>query len=116
MVHFASVDALHGELKPQDAYATSKAAIIRFSKSIAIQFAADGIRSNTILPGQVLSPMQDRWRGKPDLQAKAAAVVPLGRLGSTQDQSNACLFLLSDKASYITGAELVVDGGVTAKA
>ena len=116
MVHFASVDALHGELKPQDAYATSKAAIIRFSKSIAIQFAADGIRSNTILPGQVLSPMQDRWKDKPDLQAKAAEVVPLGRLGSTQDQSNACLFLLSDKASYITGTELIVDGGITAKA
>ena len=116
MVHFASVDALHGELKPQDAYATSKAAIIRFSKSVAIQFAAHGIRSNTILPGPVLSPMQGRWQGKPDLQTKAAEAIPLGRLGSTQDQSNACLFLLSDRASFITGTELVVDGGVTAQA
>ncbi|MDH3688679.1 MAG: SDR family oxidoreductase, partial [Gammaproteobacteria bacterium] len=115
MVHIASVDALRADLKPQDAYATSKAAIIRFSKSIAIQCAADGIRSNAILPGPVLSPMQQRWQGKADVQASVAQNIPLGRLGTTQDQSNACLFLLSDKASFITGTELVVDGGVTAQ-
>ena len=115
MVHFASIDALRGEVKAQDAYATSKAAIIRLSKSIAIQFAADGIRSNTILPGPVLSPMQERWRGRLDVQAEVARGIPLGRLGTTQDQSNACLFLLSDKASFITGTELIVDGGLTAQ-
>ena len=115
MVHFASIDALRGEINPQDAYAVSKAAVIRFSKSVAVQFAADGIRSNVILPGPVLSPMQDRWRGKEDVQAEVAAGIPLGRLGTTQDQSDACLFLLSDKASFITGTELVVDGGITAR-
>lgn len=115
MVHFASIDALRGELKPQDAYAISKAAVIRFSKSIAVQFAADRIRSNVILPGPVLSPMQERWQGKPDVQAAVANSIPLGRIGTTQDQANACLFLLSDKASFITGTELVVDGGVTAQ-
>jgi len=115
MVHFASIDALRGEINPQDAYAVSKAAVIRFSKSVAIQFAADRIRSNVILPGPVLSPMQDRWRGKEDVQAEVAAGIPLGRLGTTQDQSDACLFLLSDKASFITGTELVVDGGITAR-
>lgn len=115
MVHFASIDALHGETEPQDAYATSKAAVIRLSKSIAIQFATDGIRSNTILPGPVLSPMQDRWRDQPDAQAAVAKGIPLGRLATTQDQANACLFLLSDKASFVTGIELVVDGGLTAQ-
>lgn len=115
LVHFASIDALRAERKPQDAYATSKAAVIRLSKSIAIQFAADHIRSNTILPGPVLSPMQDRWRDKPDLQAAVAEAIPLGRLGTTQDQANACLFLLSDEASFITGSELIVDGGLTAQ-
>lgn len=114
MVHIASIDALRGDPKPQDAYAISKAAVIRFSKSIAVQFAADRIRSNVILPGPVLSPMQERWQGKPDAQAEVANSIPLGRLGTTQDQANACLFLLSDKASFITGAELVVDGGVSA--
>lgn len=115
MVHIASVDALRGDPKPQDAYATSKAAIIRFSKSIAVQFAADGIRSNVIVPGPVMSPMQERWQGKPDVQAEVARSIPLGRIGTTQDQADACLFLLSDKASFITGTELIVDGGVTAR-
>jgi 3-oxoacyl-[acyl-carrier protein] reductase len=115
MVHFSSIDALRGDDKPQDAYGAAKAAIIRLSKSIAIQFAADGIRSNVILPGPVLSPMQERWQGKPELQAQVAAHVPLGRLGTPQDQANACLFLLSDQAAFITGTELIVDGGVTAR-
>ena len=115
MVHVSSIDALVGDDRPQDAYGAAKAAIIRLSKSIAIQFAAHGIRSNTLLPGPVLSPMQERWDGKPDVQAQVAAHVPLGRIGTTQDQANACLFLLSDKASFITGTELIVDGGVTAQ-
>jgi NAD(P)-dependent dehydrogenase (short-subunit alcohol dehydrogenase family) len=114
MVHLASVDALRGDDKPQDAYGAAKAAVIRLSKSIAIQFAANNIRSNTILPGAVMSPMQARWEGKDDVQAEVASHVPLGRIGATQDITNACLFLLSDKASYITGTELIVDGGVTA--
>ena len=114
MVHFSSIDALVGDPQPQDAYGASKAAVIRLSKSIAIQFARDNIRSNVILPGPVLSPMQKRWEGREDLQADVARGIPLGRIGTTQDQSNACLFLLSDKASFITGTELVVDGGLTA--
>ena len=114
MVHFSSIDALSGDPKPQDAYGVSKAGVIRLSKAIAVQFAKDKIRSNVILPGPVLSPMQARWRDKPDVQAQVASHIPLGRLGTTQDQADACLFLLSDKASFITGTELIVDGGVTA--
>lgn len=111
MVHFSSTQALRGDIAAQDAYGASKGAILSLSKSIAIQFAGDGIRSNAILPGATLSPMQERWRGK---EAEVGAGIPLGRVGTTQDQANACLFLLSDKASFITGAELVVDGGTTA--
>ncbi|MEX2650813.1 MAG: SDR family oxidoreductase [Alphaproteobacteria bacterium] len=114
MVHFSSVQALRGDTKAQDAYGASKGAILSLSKSIAIQFAKDGIRSNAILPGATLSPMQARWQGKTELQAQIATTIPVGRIGTTQDQANAALFLLSDKASYITGTELIVDGGVTA--
>ncbi len=114
MVHIASVDGLRGDGKPQDAYGASKAAVIRLSKSLAIQFAGDGIRSNSILPGPVMSPLQERWQGKDDVLAEIAASVPIGRIGATQDISDACLFLLSDKASFITGTELIVDGGCTA--
>jgi NAD(P)-dependent dehydrogenase (short-subunit alcohol dehydrogenase family) len=115
MVHISSLDALRGDDKPQDAYGASKAAVIRLSKSIAIQFARQGIRSNTILPGPVVSPMQERWEGKDDVLAAIADHVPLGRIGATQDIADACLFLLSDKASFITGTELLVDGGCAAK-
>ncbi len=115
MVHISSLDALRGDDKPQDAYGASKAAVIRLSKSIAIQFARQGIRSNTILPGPVVSPMQARWEGKVDMLAAIADHVPLGRIGGTQDIADACLFLLSDKASFITGTELLVDGGCAAK-
>jgi 3-oxoacyl-[acyl-carrier protein] reductase len=115
MVHISSIQCLRGDDKPQDAYQASKAGMLALSKSLAIQFAADRIRSNCILPGPVESPMQDRWRENPSQKNAVAGAVPLGRVGTTQDMSDAVLFLLSDKASYITGTELIVDGGLTAR-
>ena len=111
MVHFSSTQALRGDAAAQDAYGASKGAVLALSKSIAIQFAGAGIRSNAILPGATFSPMQERWIGR---EEEIGASIPIGRLGTTQDQANACLFLLSDKASFITGSELIVDGGATA--
>jgi NAD(P)-dependent dehydrogenase (short-subunit alcohol dehydrogenase family) len=84
------------------------------SKSISIQFARDRIRSNVILPSATESPMQARWNEDPELKRATAAGVPLGRVGTSEDMAGACLFLLSDRASFITGTELVVDGGRTA--
>jgi len=115
MVHFSSIQCLRGDDRPQDAYQAAKAAIIAMSKSIAIQFAADRIRSNVIVPGPTETPMQDRWRADPALKQATAAHVPLGRVGTAQDMADACLFLLSDKAGFITGTELLVDGGLMAK-
>ena len=111
MVHFSSTQCLRGDDKPQDAYQCSKAALLALSKSIAIQFARDRIRSNVILPSATESPMQERWEQDPELKRRTAAGVPLGRVGSVEDMAGACLFLLSDQASFITGTELVVDGG-----
>ena len=115
MVHFSSIDALRGDDRPQDAYGASKAAVIRLSRSVAIQFARDGIRSNAILPGPVHTPMQARWDADAASVERLAKVVPLGRIGRVEDMVRACLFLLSDEASFITGTELVVDGGLTAR-
>jgi len=115
LVHIASIDALRGDEQPQDAYGASKAGVIRLSKSLAIQFAKNGIRSNTILPGPILSPLQSRWEKDPASFSAVEQHVPLGRVGQTQDIANACLFLLSDEASFITGTELAVDGGCLAK-
>jgi NAD(P)-dependent dehydrogenase (short-subunit alcohol dehydrogenase family) len=111
MVHFSSTQCLRGDDKPQDAYQVAKAGILALSKSIAIQFAAQKIRSNVILPSATESPMQARWEQDPQLKGATAAGVPLGRVGTTEDMANACLFLLSDAASFITGTELLVDGG-----
>jgi NAD(P)-dependent dehydrogenase (short-subunit alcohol dehydrogenase family) len=111
MVHISSTQCLRGDDRPQDAYQVSKAGILALSKSIAVQFAKDGIRSNVLLPSATDSPMQARWQADPALKARTAAAVPLGRVGTTQDMADACLFLLSDRASFITGTELLVDGG-----
>src|SRR5918994_5507937 len=111
MVHFSSTQCLRGDDKPQDAYQVAKAGILALSKSIAIQFAKDRIRSNVILPSATESPMQARWQQDPELKQATAAGVPLGRVGTVQDMASACLFLLSDQASFITGTELLVDGG-----
>lgn len=115
MVHFSSTQCLRGDNVPQDAYQCSKAAIIALSKSIAIQFARDRIRSNTICPSASESPMQERWARDPEQKRRTAATVPLGRVGTTRDMADACLFLLSDQAAFITGTELIVDGGSMAK-
>lgn len=111
MVHVSSTQSLRGDPKPQDAYTACKAAIIGLSKSLAIQYAADGIRSNVLVPGITDSPMQDRFKDAPGMKESIAEAIPLRRVGQPQDMANAVLFLLSDRASYITGTELVVDGG-----
>ncbi len=114
MVHFSTIQALRGDDKPQDAYQASKAGLIALSKSVAVQYAANNIRSNCILPGPTVSPMQARWEENPDQLSALEAAIPLGRAGSVEDMANACMFLLSDQASFITGTELVVDGGLLA--
>lgn len=115
MVHVSSTQCLRGDDKPQDAYQAAKAAIIALSKSLAIQLAPDGIRSNVLVPGPTESPMQARWEEAPELRAATARAIPLGRVGTTQDMADAILFLLSDRASFITGTELIVDGGLLAR-
>lgn len=115
MVHFSSTQCLRGDPAPQDAYQAAKAGVVAFSKSLAIQLAGENIRSNVIYPGPSESPMQDRWQADPDARVATARAIPLGRVGTVEDMSNACLFLLSDHASFITGTELLVDGGLQAK-
>ena len=115
MIHISSVDALSGDDQPQDAYGASKAAMIRLSKSLAIQFASYNIRSNIILPGPIDTPMQDRWKKNANAIKNIAKLIPLKRVGKPEDIANTILFLLSDQASYITGTQIIVDGGITAK-
>ncbi|MDA7577360.1 SDR family oxidoreductase [Candidatus Pelagibacter sp.] len=115
MIHISSIDALSGDDKPQDAYGASKAAMIRLSKSFAIQFARNKIRSNIILPGPIDTGMQVRWKKNPKGKKNLEKFIPLNKVGKPEDISNASMFLLSDEASYVTGTELIVDGGITSK-
>ncbi len=115
MVHISSLDALSGDDKPQDAYGSSKAAMIRLSKSLAIQFAQNNIRSNTILPGPIETPMQDRWKKNPKMKKKLKKNIPLNIIGKPDDIANTIMFLLSEQSKFITGTEIIVDGGLNAK-
>jgi NAD(P)-dependent dehydrogenase (short-subunit alcohol dehydrogenase family) len=115
MVHFSTIQCLRGDDAPQDAYQASKAGVIALSKSLAIQLAGANIRSNVILPGPVHSPMQTRWDGNVAALDTLSQAIPLGRVGQVADMANACLFLLSNKAGFITGTELIVDGGLLAR-
>ena len=115
IVHISSIDALSGDDKPQDAYGSSKAALLRLSKSISIQYASKNIRSNSILPGPIETPMQKRWKQNPDSKKNLSKIIPLQRVGKAIDIANSTIFLLSDESSFITGTELIVDGGLTAR-
>ncbi len=114
MVHFSSTQCLRGDPLPQDAYSTAKAGVGALSRSLAMQLAGDGIRSNAIFPGLTETPLQARWN-TPDKIAEAGSWVPMGRIGTPEELAHAAVFLLSDGASYITGVDLVVDGGLLLK-
>ena len=115
MVHISSVDALSGDDKPQDAYGASKAAMIRLSKSLAIQFGPFNIRSNCILPGAVETPMQSRWKKIPNAKKNLKEFMPIKKVIQPKGIAEGIIFLLSDQSEYITGTELIIDGGLTAR-
>ena len=111
IVNVGSVSALLGDAIPQDAYSASKGAVISLTRSLAVQFASHGVRANCIHPGFVETPMQTVRTSDAAWVEGARAAIPLGRLGTPRDVVDAALFLASDEASYITGIELIVDGG-----
>lgn len=97
-------------------YSATKAGIRGFSRSIAIETAAEGIRVNSILPGIILTGMLAiTMRDIPEQFDAVSATVPMRKLGSPADIANAALFLASDEARYVTGTEMVIDGGLTAQ-
>ncbi len=122
IVNVASASGLRWTGAAQVAYAATKAGVIQFSRVVAVQYAAKGIRVNTVVPGQLHTPMVEarlaEQRSGGDVEAllrQRQARIPLGFMGDGRDTANAALFLASDEARFITGTEIVVDGGMTAR-
>lgn len=92
-------------------YTSAKAAVVQLSRQLALDYGPDGIRVNTVTPGDIWT--DDRLHGDLDEQASSASSTPLRRTGTSEDIAKAICFLVSNHASFITGAELVVDGGIT---
>jgi NAD(P)-dependent dehydrogenase (short-subunit alcohol dehydrogenase family) len=122
IVNTASTSGISYSGSPQIGYASSKAAVIQFSRVSAVQYAKHGIRVNTVIPGQMHTPMvearlaKQRTGGDVESLLKARiARIPLGFAGDGRDTAAAVLFLASDEARFITGTEIVVDGGMTAR-
>ena len=112
LVHIASVAGLRNSDGAMDAYQVAKAGLISMSRAIALNHGPDRVRSNTVCPGAILTPMiEPLYQEDPARRTRMEQRTPLGRLGTPRDVSAACLFLLSDQASFITGVDLVVDGG-----
>ncbi len=97
------------------AYAASKGAVRIFSKSTAVQYARENIRCNSVHPGPIETPMLRSARGAGSQLGDTIARVPLGRIGTPEEIAYGVLYLASDESSFVTGSELVIDGGRTAQ-
>lgn len=110
IVNIASIAALHPD-RMLGLYSTLKTALIGMSRSFALEHGADGVRVNTVLPGLIRTRLADAYDD--ETQARYIAKTPVGRLGEGVDIGHAVLYLSSPAASFVTGASLVVDGGIT---
>jgi NAD(P)-dependent dehydrogenase (short-subunit alcohol dehydrogenase family) len=122
IVNTSSTSGIRWTGAAQVAYAATKAGVIQFSRVVAVQYASKGIRVNTVIPGQLHTPMVEArlagQRAGGDVEAllkQRVARIPLAFMGDGRDTANAALFLASDEARFVTGTEIIVDGGMTAR-
>jgi 3alpha(or 20beta)-hydroxysteroid dehydrogenase len=115
IVNISSIAGIGQSLHQEPAYAASKGAVRIFSKVTAAQHAQDNIRCNSVHPGPVDTDMLHNAMPDPEVLQRRLTRVPLGRMGTVDEIVAAVLFLASDDASYITGSELVIDGGALAQ-
>jgi NAD(P)-dependent dehydrogenase (short-subunit alcohol dehydrogenase family) len=122
IVNTASTSGIRWTGAAQVGYAAAKAGVIQLTRVLAVQYAAEGIRANTVVPGQLHTPMVETrlaaQRAGGDVAAlleQRQARIPLGFMGDGRDTAYAALFLASDESRFVTGTEIVVDGGMTAR-
>jgi len=114
IVNVASFVAIMGAATAQIAYTASKGGVLSMTREIAVEYARQGIRANSLCPGPIATPMLEELMSDPERRARRLVHIPMGRLGQAEELAKAALFLASDESSFMTGAQLVVDGGITA--
>jgi NAD(P)-dependent dehydrogenase (short-subunit alcohol dehydrogenase family) len=115
IVNISSQLGLVGVDNSSPQYQASKGSVRLLTKATAMQYAQDGIRVNSVHPGPIETPMTEARRSDPEVRALMLSRIPLGRYGQPADVAMGVLYLASDEASFITGSELVIDGGWTAQ-
>ena len=110
MVHIASISSTNPQ-GSSGAYSVSKAGVVIMSKQLAFELGSQGVRSNTVSPGLVRTPMTEAYYQVGDVAQRRDAAVPIGRVAKPDDIADVVTFLVSDRARYITGADLIADGG-----
>jgi NAD(P)-dependent dehydrogenase (short-subunit alcohol dehydrogenase family) len=114
VINVASFVALMGAATAQIAYTSSKGGVLAMTREIAVEWARRGVRVNALCPGPIETPLLAELMADPARRARRLVHIPMGRLGSASELAKAALFLASDDSSFMTGAALVVDGGITA--
>ena len=114
MINIASVAALVGSMEASCTYTMSKAAIRLLTKSTAVQYGREGIRANSIHPGSTETMMNAYLMEDEEYRQETFNMIPLGRQGQPEEVAYGALYLASDESSFVTGSDLVTDGGLTA--
>jgi len=115
IINISSQLGLVGMKESSPQYQASKGAVRLFTKAAAIQYASEGIRVNSVHPGPIVTPMTEARRSDTAVQQMMVSRIPLGRYGEAEDVAYGVLYLASDESSFVTGSELVIDGGWTAQ-
>jgi NAD(P)-dependent dehydrogenase (short-subunit alcohol dehydrogenase family) len=114
IINVASFVAWMGAATSQTAYTASKGAVLAMTREIAVEYARRGIRCNALCPGPIETPLLLALLSDEAKKQRRFVHIPMGRLGRAEELAKAALFLASDDSSYMTGASLIVDGGITA--
>ncbi len=115
IVNISSQLGLVGMDDSSPQYTASKGAVRLLTKTTALQYAREGIRCNSVHPGPIVTPMTEQRRAEPAVYQRMLSRIPLGRYGEPDEVAYAVLYLASDESSFVTGSELVIDGGWTAQ-
>ena len=113
IINTASFVAVMGAATSQIAYTASKGGVLAMTREIAVEYARQGIRANSLCPGPVNTPLLAEFLAAPEARARRFVHIPMGRLAEAPEIANAALFLASDASSYVTGSTFLVDGGIT---